>query len=244
MISSFLIGIGLGAALGAAAYYWRSNASAKNRRRIPKQWPLRARLLVNSEQQRVWTWLAKVVFDHQVLIKIPVTRFTAPIGSSDSSHWYELLNGVYCNFTVCDAQGRVVGCVDIQGTNTPSMSNQILKQSLLSQCGIHYWVVDPQNLPPLRALRTAFFGEHAAKESGVDELDSRFNDVRDRLQAALYRVRHSKTRRTPSSTASSTASSPAHQLDDSQYSASKVGSGWDQNSFVTPLDSRTMDLSK
>lgn len=239
MITAFLIGIGLGAALGAAACYWRSSTAAKNRRRIPKQWPLRARLLVNSEQHRVWTWLAKVMFDHQVLIKIPVTRFTAPLGS-DSGHWYELLNGVYCNFTVCDAHGRVVGCVDIQGTNTPSMTNQILKQSLLSQCGVHYWVVDPQNLPPLLALRTAFFGEHAAKESGIDELDSRFNEVRESLQAALHRVRHSKTRRI----SSSTASSQIPQLDDAQFSASKVGSGWDQNSFVTPLDSRTMDLSK
>jgi hypothetical protein len=236
MINSFLAGIGLGAVLAAAVCIWRVHSAANNRKRIPRQWPFVARPLVNSQQQRVWTWLAKVMFDHQVLVKIPVTRFTAPAGDSDANHWYELLNGVYCNFTVCNAQGRVVGCVDIQGANTPSMSNQMLKQSLLSQCGIHYWVVDPNNLPPLIALRTAFFGEHAAKDSTVDALDSRFNDGRESLQAAVHRLRHNKT--------SKTVPVPAPQLDDAKFSASQVGAGWDQNSFVTPLDSRTMDLSK
>lgn len=236
MISSFLAGIGLGAALTAAVCVWRVHAAAKNRKRIPRQWPLVARPLVNSQQQRVWTWLAKVMFDHQVLIKIPVTRFTAPVGSSDASHWYDLLNGVYCNFTVCDTQGRVVGCVDIQGANTPSMSNQILKQSLLSQCGIHYWVIDPKNLPPLIALRTAFFGEYAAQDSTVDGLDSRFNDGRESLQAAVQKLRRSKTHKA--------LPVPAPQLNDAQFVNSRVGSGWDQNSFISPLDSRTMDLGK
>lgn len=236
MTIAFLFGIGLGIVLGAALFFWRSKVAASERRRIPKEWPLKVRPLVNSQQRRAWAWLTKVMFDHQILVKMPVTRFTAPAVKDDAAHWYELLNGVYCTFTVCDMAGKVVGCVDVQGLNTPSMHNQTLKHTLLSQCGIHYWVVDPANLPHLIQLRTAFLGEHAARDTGRDELESRFNDVRENLQAVVTRQRHSKSTPAPRVEA---------QIGDTQFLESRIGSsGWDQNSFMTPFDSRTIDLSK
>jgi hypothetical protein len=103
--------------------------------------------MANSEERRVWSWLIRVFFDHHVMIKVPVTRFTLPRAKENSAHWYQLLSGVYCTFTVCGADGQVVGCVDVPGVNGISRGNLQLKLTLLSQCGIAYSVVNPNSLP-------------------------------------------------------------------------------------------------
>lgn len=194
------------------------------------------RPLVNNREKQVWLWLSKVMFDQQVLVKLPVTRFTTPIASSDAAKWYQLLNGVYCTFTVCNTDGKVIGCVDVPGPRGLSMSNQTLKHTLLAHCGIHYWVVDPDNLPHLIRIRTAFLGEHAARGGASSQLESQFKDVRENLHAIVDRQRNSK-------------SNAANQLDHamantSGYSESQLATGWEQNSFVTPLDSRSGGLER
>jgi hypothetical protein len=86
------------------------------------------RPLVNSQEKKVWHWLARTFPDHQVMVKIPITRYTIPRASEDSALLYDLLNKVYCTFSVCSASGNVVGCVDVRsGTKTISRSNQLLK---------------------------------------------------------------------------------------------------------------------
>lgn len=230
MFISFLIG----AVLGASLLYWRTKVIQRESRRIPKQWPLKLRPLVNSNERRVWIWLAKVMFDQQVLIKLPVTRFTTPADLQEADHWYKLLNGVYCTFTICGMDGNVIGCVDVAGRKGLSMSNQTLKHGLLSQCGVHYWIVDPDNLPHLTQIRTAFLGERALKSSDRQHLNSRFQDVAGNLHAAVSRQRSNKS--------SNFARLSSDMGDDSDYPESRLASGWEQNSFVTPLDSRRADL--
>ena len=229
-VIAFLVGAGFGAAL----LYSLSRSTERKRRRIPREWPLKARPLVNSNERRVWIWLTKVMFDQHILIKLPVTRFTSPAAKEEARHWYKLLNGVYCTFTVCSMDGRVIGCVDVQNANSLSMSNQTLKHSLLTQCGIRYWVVDPENLPHLTQIRTAFLGDHAVKGNAGDPLEARFKDVADNLQAAVSRRREGKS--------SNFARLDAAIASDSKFAESRLPSGWEQNSFVTPLDSRSGEL--
>lgn len=230
MIIAFLVGLGLGAAL----FYWYNRSRQQRQRRIPKEWPLRTRPLVNNREKLVWVWLNKVMFDQQILVKLPVTRFTAPTPHTDAAHWYHLLNGVYCSFTVCDMDGHVIGCIDVPGPNGLSMSNQTLKHTLLSHCGIHYMVVDPTNLPHLIQIRTAFLGEHAARGNGNSQLESQFKDVSQNLHAIVDRKRQVKS--------SARAHLEAAMPNTSQYAESNLAAGWEQNSFVTPLDSRSGKL--
>jgi hypothetical protein len=234
MMISFVTGAVLGAAVGAGLLYWRNAFSVRKNRRIPQTWPLKARPLVNSNERRVWIWLTKVMFDQHILIKLPVTRFTTPFDKQEARHWYKLLNGVYCTFTVCSLDGRVIGCVDIQNTHGLSLSNQTLKHSLLAQCGLRYWVVDPDNLPHLTQLRTAFLGDKALKGSDRDHLEMRFKDVAGNLQAAVSRQRDSKS--------SNFARLDAEMDTPSGFPESRLASGWEQNSFISPLDSRAADL--
>ncbi len=227
MIISFLIGM----VMGAALLFWRNKVVKRESRRIPKEWPLKRRPLVNTAERRVWIWLAKIMFDQQILVKLPVTRFTAPADMQEATHWYQLLNGVYCTFTVCGMDGKVIGCVDVAGRRGLSMSNQTLKHGLLAQCGVHYWIVDPDNLPHLTQIRTAFLGERALRRPESDHLDSRFKNSADNLQAAVSRQRNSKLSKLD-----------ADLSDSSDFGESRLTSGWEQNSFVTPLDSRKAEL--
>ena len=230
MIISFLIGM----VVGAALLYWRNKVVKRESRRIPKEWPLKRRPLVNTAERRVWIWLAKIMFDQQILVKLPVTRFTAPADMQEATHWYQLLNGVYCTFTVCGMDGKVIGCVDVAGRRGLSMSNQTLKHGLLAQCGVHYWIVDPDNLPHLTQIRTAFLGERALSRPDANQLDSRLKNSANNLQAAVSRKR--------SSMHSHISKLEAELGDNSGYGESPSTSGWEQNSFVTPLDSRKAEL--
>lgn len=240
MLIWFLAGALSGIGLGAGLFYWRQKLSVREQRRIPREWPLKLRLLVNSRERKVWLWLTKVMFDHQILIKLPVTRFTTPAVQTDANHWYKILNGLYCSFTVCDAEGRVIGCVDVPGPQGLSMSNQTLKHTLLAQCGVRYWVVDPDNLPHLTQIRTAFLGEHALKGAGRDDLEVRFKNVRENLQAAVTRQRaHTNA----GEKSSDFARLDAEMRSDRDLPESRLPSGWDHNSFITPLDSRSGELN-
>jgi hypothetical protein len=219
LLPGLLVLVGLFA--GILGTRWWTHRAAKARRRIPKHWPLEPRAMANSEERNVWRWLARGFFDHHVMIKVPVTRFTLPRAKENSAHWYQLLSGVYCTFTVCGDDGQVVGCVDVPGVKGLSRGNIQLKLTLLSQCGIAYWVVKPDSLPTLEEIREEFLGSHAAVPNRKYMEDAAITAARQKLRAAVDRQRLNR------------------QGGDSLTPTS----GWQQpDSFVTPLDSRRSKL--
>ena len=227
---------GVGASL--LAFFLRKNRLASRRTQIPKRWPLQARVIVNSEECRVWGWLAKVFYDHHVMIKMPVTRFTLPRTAASGEHWHELLSGVYCTFTICEGDGRVVGCVDVPRKGGFSRSNRQLKQSLLSECGMAYCVVNSDSFPTMAEMRTEFLGELplVAKDAKSDE--NLVAAVRDKLRQSIERQRHNRVselgalmeehRQEPTDTAKNTSFESDFGMDAWQTN----------NSFLSPLDSR------
>ena len=223
----------LGLALGSGFWFWREAQLRKKRRRIPAHWPLSKRSLVNSRERRVWVWLSKVMFDHQVLVKTPITRFTMPTQHNKTDHWYELLNGLYCTFTVCTLEGKVLGCVDVQGRKKGSLFQERLKYSLLKQCGMCYWVVDPDEFPQLTKIRTAFLGDAAVKGDERDLLEARIKKASQNLHGSSD---------SQAATVASTRSETEIVLD-SHFADTHLPSGWEQNSFMTPMDSRLADLN-
>jgi hypothetical protein len=116
------------------------------------------------------------------------------------------------------------------------MSNQMLKHNLLSHIGVHYLVVDPDNLPHLIQIRTAFLGEHAARGGTNSHLDSQIKDVSENLHAIVGRKRQGKSR--------ATVQLDATEPNRPEFAESQLTTGWEQNSFVTPLDSRSAPLGR
>jgi hypothetical protein len=234
-------GITLGAFAGVFGCLLWERRKAKVRRRIPTHWPLDPRKIVSSAERRVWHWLNRVFFDHQVMIKLPVTRFTLPQGREDGGEWYKILTGVYCTFTVCAPDGHVVGCVDVLGPAGISRTNRQLKLTLLSQCGISYMVVKPDNLPALPEIRTEFLGDKAlASEDAHRQREVHTQALK--LRSSVERLRQRRQSDNPS------ADSAGHSVSDwgpvSVLGEADGNAGpWQQpNSFLAPLDSRRAEL--
>ncbi|MEO6018007.1 MAG: hypothetical protein ABIP46_12190, partial [Polaromonas sp.] len=116
-VSTLMVTAVLAAFFGAASCrYWLAR-NARQKKLIPAKWQLRARPLFNDVERTVWRWLRQVFFDHQLLLKVPVIRFLSPESASQGQHSHDLLKGIYCSFTVCAANGTVVGCIDVPGVN-------------------------------------------------------------------------------------------------------------------------------
>ena len=227
------------AGLGSFAYATYLKRKEMAKRRIPRKWPLVIRAMANSREKLVWRWLMRAFLDHHVMIKIPVTRFTMPQVKEEGQHWFQILSGVYCTFTVCTPEGNVVGCVDVPGLHGLSLSNQTLKHTLLSQCNIRYWVVDPENLPNTTSIRAAFLGEQAVIKETLDRVRTaeEFNQTRANLKAALSRQRNLHPSDFARLEALLSADPHSHEDYESQLSTS-----WKHDSFVAPLDSRAGEL--
>jgi Protein of unknown function (DUF2726) len=233
----WLLAVLVPAALAIGAWLHRAweKHQARQQRRIPKHWPLSTRALVNSEEARVWHWLARAFYDHHIMIKLPVTRFTLPRDSGQGMHWYRLLAGVYCSFTICKADGKVVGCIDVPGQSALPRSTRMLKHSLLTQCGLPYWVVRSSSLPTVAEIRSEFLGETATAQSmrEREQEERAIIAAQANLRSALTRQRSSRhSEFSPLSTWPS-SESRSGDLNSSQ---------WQDNSFLVPLDSRKGDL--
>ncbi|TNF58385.1 MAG: hypothetical protein EP308_00630 [Burkholderiales bacterium] len=223
-------------ALGALLYAGWESHRARRRRKIPKHWPLSTRSLTNSEEARVWHWLARAFYDHHIMIKLPVTRFTLPRNREQGMHWYRLLGGVYCTFTICKADGRVVGCLDVPGTGGIPRATRLLKHSLLTQIGLPYWVIKSGNLPSVAEIRAEFLGESITTQAMRErEMEERaIIAAQANLRTAISRQRSSRQ----------SDFSPLSNWSNSTTGVrSDYPSQWQEdNSFLMPLDSRKGDL--
>jgi len=148
-----------GMATGAACHHGWLARAARKKRRIPAQWHLQPRPLLLDAEQEVWHWLQRAFFDHHVVVKVPVIRFVSPRNEAEGQRSFELLKNVYCSFTVCAADGTVIGCLDVPGPHGLRASSRDLKRKLFAECGIAYAVVRAGNLPTLEDVRAAFLGE-------------------------------------------------------------------------------------
>ncbi len=184
------LGLVLGTGLGALAHWLWLRNHAERKLRLPARWLLNARGLVTSEELDVWKWLRMAFPEHVVMVKVPVMRFTVPSTrdkpENRDQHWHELLNGVYCSFTISTLDGKVVGCVDVPGKRGITKAQRDMKEGLLMECGIGYTTVRNNSLPSAGAMRTAFLGEAeiARVEISID-LSRAFQPANPALRASM-----------------------------------------------------------
>ena len=231
----------IGVTAGFLLHGWWARRLARMKRRIPKRWPLLPRAVTNSQERLAWLWMDRIFFDHFVMIKMPVTRFTLPRSQEQGQHWYQLLSNAYCTFTIVDALGRVVGCVDVASPLRNFKRSYILKQCLLAQCGIGYVVIDTRQLPDASEIRAEFLGEQASQHRAENARSAReINDASEQLRASLKRQR--KTRHSDMAPLSEHHSGQSEFASDLQGGDSHILHSWQGNSFLSPLDSRKAGL--
>ena len=125
--------------------------------------PVMSRPLLRSPAERsAWLWLRYDVFSkHNVLPKVPFTRFTLLRDPVLSKKWFEVLSSIYCTFTICSDAGLAIGCVDLLPAGEERRSLVAFKRRLLEQCGMHYRVITIGQLPEAQTLRDEFLGGEA-----------------------------------------------------------------------------------
>lgn len=230
------LALAAGALLGAYFSARKQHAAEMALRRIPRRWPIEVRRVANSRERRVLIWMNQAFPEYQVMLKMPITRFTLPDSDEDGRHWFEVLNSVYCTFTLCNSEGRVLACVDVPSPGGLSLSNEALKHSVLMHCGIPYSIVDAQHLPLQAQIRAELLGEHPdpISQPPRDSQSEQFEESRSSLQATVSRQRSNKSREYARLEAT---------LDDSLDASDSIPhASWQQDSFIAPLDSRAAEL--
>jgi hypothetical protein len=234
----------LGVAAGSLGTLWWTRHRSKARRRIPAIWPLDERAIMNSAERKVWDFLRQAFRGHHVMVKLPLTRFTTPRAGQDPTRWYELLSDVYCTFAVCSQDGKVIGCIDVNGPQGISKSNRLLKLSLLFQCGISYRVVNPQELPRVSELLEEFLGSRDVVFSPGSFTPAPALQARQTLKAVIERQRRQREDDRPVGDRPPVAKEPAAPAAEGFAASGLNPSAWQQpDSFITPLDSRAAALT-
>ena len=239
----FFVAVCAAAAIAAALMLkrWHAGRAARLKRKTLPRWPLTSRAVTSTKQRIAWHWMTQTFFDHAVMIKLPVTRFLLPQTLQQGRSWYELLGNVYCTFTLVDAAGNVVGCVDVASALANTKRAQSFKRSLLSECAIAYAVIDPQFLPDAVEIRADFLGACANERpppkarAGVA-----VNAASEQLRASLMKQRLIRNSdRMPLSPAAELHGQlpPGVEGDDTHGAY-----GWQHRPFLMPVDSRTVRL--
>ena len=113
----------------------------------------------------------------------------------------------------------------------------MLKHSLLTQCGLPYWVVRSNNLPSVAEIRAEFLGESPTSQAmrEREQEERAIIAAQANLRTALTRQRSSRN----------SDFSPVSNWSNSTTGGirSDFHSQWqEENSFLMPLDSRKGDL--
>ena len=243
-VQSFVVGavcMALAVAIALLVAEQRARKATRLKRKIPLRWPLSPRTIANTRERIVWVWMCQTFDDHAVMVKMPVTRFMFPTTPEQGQTWYQLLTNAYCTFTVVDAGGRVIGCVDVTDPSTYDKRSQNLKRSLLSTCGIGYAVVDSTFLPEGAKIRAEFIGaQDQHRRSSATRRTAAATEASDQLRSSLHKQR--QTRTTGPAPLSSDADSESELPSHLSTGSGQLGYSWQKNSFLMPIDSRKIDL--
>eukprot|EP01036_Dinobryon_divergens_P052540 gene52540-70246_t len=129
------------------------------------------------------------------MIKIPVTRFSAPNSKKEGLYWYELLSSLYCAFTIVRADGTIMGCVDLPPRFAKPNKSHRMRAAVLKQCGIPYIVLQQGMLPTMEQIRRHFLGDASAMPQSTHQAAA-IEAASSHLRSSISRSR--KTRHVPS----------------------------------------------
>lgn len=153
----FFLAAMLGIFVGIVGYRGYLDFSTRQAQKLPDHAAPKLKSLFNELDQAAWLWLQQVFPEHKILLKIPLLRFLSG-GSVDLQSLVQF-KGIYCTFTVCSAQGRVVGCIDVAGARPIHVNRRDFKKKLFEKFGLAYTVLAVDELPSPEALRAVFLNE-------------------------------------------------------------------------------------
>lgn len=134
-------------------------------KRIPHTWPLNKRAVLNAQERHVYALMKQAFPGHEILVKLPLTRFTQLRDTKEAVFWYELLSPLTVTFTLCDANTQVFAVIDMLNEGRAISSATRLKQRALEAAQIRYAQLDTGRMPNARQLRDLILSEKEQRDS-------------------------------------------------------------------------------
>lgn len=137
----------------------------KRERSMPEAWPLARRPVLNAHERHVFALMKQAFPQHQVLVKLPLTRFTQLRESKNAAFWYELLTPLTVTFTLCDVHTQAFAVIDILNEGRAGSSATRLKRRALNAAQVRYVRIDIAEVPSVRMLRDLVLSEKEQRDS-------------------------------------------------------------------------------
>jgi hypothetical protein len=149
LILTVLVALLLGYLLGDWARRSKNATPA-----LPKEGAVSARAILGAHERRMYKHLQNAFPRRLIVPKLALVRFCQPNDVSKVRYWYTLLGSSHVTFAVCDADGRVLLAIDLEGDRPRSRRSLEVRQSVLNACGIKHLRVTTQQLPDMSELRS------------------------------------------------------------------------------------------
>ncbi len=143
----------------------RALFKSKRERNMPDVWPLARRPVLNARERHVYALMKQAFPQQQVLVKLPLTRFTQLRDSKNAAFWYELLTPLTVTFTLCDGNTQVFAVVDLLNEDRAGSSATKLKRRALAAAQVRYVRLNMTEVPSVRMLRDLLLSDKEQRDS-------------------------------------------------------------------------------
>jgi Protein of unknown function (DUF2726) len=137
----------------------------RNERNMPDVWPLARRPVLNARERHVYALMKQAFPQQQVLVKLPLTRFTQLRETKNAAFWYELLTPLTVTFTLCDGNTQVFAVVDLLNEDRAGSSATKLKRRALAAAQVRYVRLNMTEVPSVRMLRDLLLSDKEQRDS-------------------------------------------------------------------------------
>ena len=122
---------------------------------LPREWRLMLRPVFTANERRMYQQLREAFPEHVILCKLPLTRFTQASEPERVKYWHSLIGALHVTFAICNANGRVIAALDIEGPKGGSRRATRIKTGVLDACRVRYLCFMVDDLPSSEEVRRA-----------------------------------------------------------------------------------------
>lgn len=154
--------VAAGVALAALGIWWWMSNRAK---KVPDQWPVTSRLVLNSRERAMYDAIAHTFPHLLIFVKLPLTRFLQLRDTRAVEYWYNLISPLNVTYAMCTREGRVVAALDLVFTSKASESALVMKTRALRAAEIKYVTINADTVPTPALLRQLVLGDAGERPS-------------------------------------------------------------------------------
>jgi hypothetical protein len=160
---------------------------------LPKEWRLMLRPVFSIHERRLYQQLREAFPAHVILCKLALVRFTHSSDPARVQYWHDLIGALNVTFAICNAHGRVLAAIDIEGPRGGSRRATRIKTGVLNACRVRYLCFMVDDLPSTEELRRAVLHDDGGPDTVPRVRDAtasrKLEEARSSLHSAVRKQR-------------------------------------------------------